>query len=247
MGPLVDAGFDLIANDLSRWEVQLHKASLGQPQHPPSAASATEATNPEAQTIAYYDREADAYVARTVGADMSEVYNRFLVRVAKHGLILDVGSGSGRDLLEFRNRKYEPRGIEPSRELALRARAYSGEECAVANISTIPWKNFDGVWACASLLHIPKAHVAKSLQKLVDALKPGGAIYASLRYGTGPGRSLPDGRYFEDYTTEQVKALFEGQPDLERVELWETKDLANERREDTWINVIATKKQNSAL
>jgi hypothetical protein len=232
---LVESGFDLIANELAHWEGRLHRISYGM---------TVELAEPG--TLAYYNREADEYVSRTLNADMSHAYEPFLKRIAVGGFILDVGCGSGRDLLTFRERGYEPVGIDPSRELVIRARAISGEQCMVMGINELPWAGrFHGVWAVASLLHMPRKDLPTALTKLIEQLAPGGALYFSVQEGTGE-RVSEDGRYFSDYSMEQVHDVLSRLTSLEDVHVWTTPDADPARVGVVWINALATKHRAKA-
>jgi len=196
----------------------------------------------DAKTIAHYNRTADEYVARTRDADLGEIRCRFLSLVKPGGRILDVGSGSGRDLKAFRQQGFVPIGIEPSAALAERARKYSGETCVVRDVESLTWRDeFDGIWACASLLHLPKASLPNALQRLSEALRPGGVLYVSVRSGEGE-RRLPDGRYFADYTEAELRKLVASVPSLQSPIVWASPDSSPHRQDVEWISLLALRK-----
>ena len=97
---------------------------------------------------------------------------------------------------------------------------------------------FDGVWACASLLHVQKNKINDVISKLYRALKENGVLYVSFKYGDNE-REV-NGRYFNDQNEDTIKLLLK---DFEIKELWFSNDV-RPGREDRWINVVAVKKIN---
>lgn len=189
-------------------------------------------------TILYYEKHAGEYVSRTKGFDLSSLYRSFLALIPAKGVILDVGCGSGRDLKAFRERGFTAIGMDASRTLVDIAQRYSGAECLVRRFDEIDWcSHFDGVWACASLLHSPKAQLVGILRRLRDALKPGGAMYISVREGVGE-RRLPDGRYFSDYSMPEFHQMISAAGGLEVIESGTTNDVSPQRADIRWLNFL---------
>jgi SAM-dependent methyltransferase len=189
-------------------------------------------------TSRFYDDRATEYFARTVNANLSHLYERFLPLIAKSGRILDVGCGSGRDLWAFKSRGYRPYGIDPSPRLLKLAREHAGVECGVARVQDMTYAGeFDGVWACASLLHLRKSELADSLHRVKAALIVGGVFFASVQSGQGE-REITDGRFYAYYHPEEflqavVSAGFQVH------DLWSTEDSLPNRPLVRWINVLA--------
>lgn len=98
---------------------------------------------------------------------------------------------------------------------------------------------FDGVWACASLLHVPYGELTGIFLKIVKALKPGGILYASFKYGDFEGER--SGRYFTDFTEERLMVLLEPVEGLEIIEAFVTEDVRKDRDKEKWLNVIGRK------
>lgn len=191
------------------------------------------------RTLDYYDRHADEFVARTAGVDMHEVYGPFLALVPSGGHILDAGCGSGRDSLEFLARGCRVTAFDGSAELAKRASERTGLSVYHLTFDMISWQNeFDAVWACASLLHLPRPDISVALKRLAAALKPGGALFASLKAGIYEGDR--EGRWFTDVTPDALRALINGSvPDLAIIQIWERDDLRPERLGTRWVNLLA--------
>ena len=99
---------------------------------------------------------------------------------------------------------------------------------------------FDGIWACASLLHVPKNELPSVFEKLERALKPGGALYASFKLGRGERQDTATGRHFTDLTEAELTELVERSPTLGVLTLWVNPD--DRPGYDTkWLNVIVRK------
>lgn len=191
------------------------------------------------KTIDYYNQNADQFFDDTVGVDMSPVYTRFLSRLPEGGHILDAGCGSGRDAKAFKELGYQVSAFDASPELARRATDHTGISVAVRQFADITEElAYDGIWACASLLHVPEKEMAVSLAKLWGALKHGGALYLSLKYGRGERDH--NGRRFTDSNEEQVGDWLRDLGDIKEKDFWHSHDQRKER-EEKWLNAVITK------
>ena len=96
-------------------------------------------------------------------------------------LILDFGCGPGRDLKTFRELGHTAIGLEGAPSFAAMAREYSGCEVWQQDFLALdlPPARFDGIFANASLFHVPTAELARVLRELHDTLKPGGVLFSS--------------------------------------------------------------------
>jgi len=192
--------------------------------------------DPVTSTARFYEVHAKEYFDRTISADLSNLYDRFLARVRPGGRVLDAGCGSGRDLLNFRERGFNVLGIDASDALVKMAREYSGVPCHVIRLEDIDYKAcFDGVWACASLLHFRKSEVVPVLRRLREALKPGGTMFASVQIGDGEA-FVADGRFYAYYEHQEFLRLVE-EGGFVINESWITEDAR--RPSISWINVLA--------
>lgn len=194
------------------------------------------------ETEGYYDENAEAFFAQTVGVDMSALHDRFLVHIQPGGLILDAGCGSGRDSKVFMLRGYQVDAFDASPRLAQLATAHLGQHVVVGTFADINAHSYyDGIWACASLLHLPLREIPAVLQRLWFALKPGAAFYLSFKVGDGERKF--DGRHFTDVRESTLREWLQALSDLHSVECWLTVDKRPDRQ-DQWINAIALR--NSA-
>ena len=158
------------------------------------------------QTLTYYNQNASSFFRNTVDVDMSVLHERFLSKVSAGGNVLDAGCGSGRDTKAFLSRGYRVTAFDASEELVNLAKKHTGAPVQLRSFLDVEEQAmYDGIWACASLLHVPHAEVPEVLQRLWNALKPGGAFYLSFKLGTT--ERVQDGRHFTDVDESQLQEL----------------------------------------
>ena len=185
-------------------------------------------------TIEYYNSHAEEYVEDTLEADMSATRERFLAFVPDGGSILDFGCGSGRDAKAFLDAGYQVVALDGSKELCERAHRLTGLPVICCSFQDY-WAmtQYDGIWACASLLHLTEDELSPVMEQLVKSLKPGGALYMSFKYGDYSGER--NGRWFTDMTEEKLLSLLVCFHQLRLLEQWQTIDVRQDR-EEVWIN-----------
>ena len=187
-------------------------------------------------TADYYNVNAETFFSETVNVDMAEVHARFLTRVSAGGLILDAGCGSGRDSREFIAHGYRVRAFDASPELAKLASNLVGQSVEIRTFDDVDETAcYDGIWACASLLHLREPEVPDALARLWSALKPEGVFYVSFKLGDG--ERAYNGRHFTDATESRLRIWLAPLSDVESVECWVTKDQRPDRQ-DSWLNAI---------
>jgi len=140
-------------------------------------------------TLGHYDRRAELFRERTWDHDVSQNISALLRHIegTPPFKILDFGCGPGRDLIAFRRLGHEPTGLEGSASFAAMAREASGCEVLEQNFLALrlPPSRFDGVFANASLFHVPLQELPRVLAELRDALRPGGVLFSSNPRGHG--------------------------------------------------------------
>lgn len=142
-----------------------------------------------ARTLAHYDRSARAFWEGTRDHDVSQNIDALLrhIEAAPPFELLDFGCGPGRDLCTFTALGHRATGLEGSPALAAMARAHSG--CTVLEQDflrlDLPAQRFDGVFANATLFHVPSQELPRVLRQLHAALKPGGVLFTSNPRGQG--------------------------------------------------------------
>ena len=187
-------------------------------------------------TLTWYATHSARFFEDTVGVDMSVLHARFLSHVPAGGLILDAGCGSGRDTKAFLARGYRVRAFDASPELAGLAAAHVGQNVSVRDFREIEeCACYDGIWACASLLHLPATDIPDALRRAWTALKAGGTFYLSFKLGDG--EHTHDGRHFTDSTETRLRVWLADLPDLDAVECWTSADQRPGRNE-IWLNAL---------
>ena len=190
------------------------------------------------ETLQYYEDNAKAFISGTVNADMSDARQRFLKLLPENALILDFGCGSGRDTKAFLEHGYRVDAIDGSAELCRQASDYTGICVRQMLFQELDISNYyDGVWACASILHLSKIEISDVLKRISNALKPGGILYTSFKYGTFEG--MRNNRYFTDFTETTLSKLWIGIDSLQIIDIWTTQDVRPGREEKRWINLLA--------
>ncbi len=191
----------------------------------------------EDTTTRYYTENAQAFFADTVAVGMDSLYTRFLPHIPPGGHILDAGCGSGRDTLAFLQAGYRVTAFDASPTLAALAERHTGQPIQVLLFQDLAWRReFDGIWACASLLHVPAADLPEALGRLALALRPGGILYASFKYGRGEREHR--GRCFTDLDEAGLQTLLDQVPGLTERETWTTEDLRPDRAAERWLNTL---------
>ncbi len=188
------------------------------------------------KTQDFYNQNATEFFVGTVAADMTQNYAPFLECLPKGEKILDAGCGLGRDSLAFKKLGYEVTAIDGSKELCKLASEYIGQEVKHMQFQELDFENeFDGIWACATLLHVPSEELPEVIERLVKALKKDGVLYASFKCGDFEGERK--GRYFYDLTEEKAGELFTVSG-LKVEEMWITRDVREGRGDEKWVNLV---------
>jgi SAM-dependent methyltransferase len=178
----------------------------------------------------------------TVELDMRPIYGRFLPLLPDEAQILDAGCGSGRDAKAFADLGHQVTAFDASPALVALAERHLGQSVQCLRFQDITWQDqFDGIWACASLLHVPAAELPDVMQRLYKALKPRGILYASFKYGSGEREH--QGRRFTDLDKPGLAELLRQVPGLEEVETWTTGDLRPGREAERWLNTLLRRKE----
>jgi SAM-dependent methyltransferase len=198
--------------------------------------------DPSADTVAYYDRRAAEFSAQTAGLDMSALHDRFLRHVPPGGRILDAGCGVGRDALAFVERGFAVVAFDASVEMVRLARERVAGRAEVQHMrfEDVAWlEEFDGIWACASLLHAPIAQFRGIAGRFITALRLGGLWYMSFKFGVG--EQVVGGRNFTDHTEETLRIALRG-TGVRLSEAWITNDVRTERASERWLNAVAVRR-----
>lgn len=144
--------------------------------------------------------------------------------------------------MHFKNLGFSVDGLEPSKNMASIA-----SKRTHSNIFNIPVESldiaedYDGIWACASLLHVNKESFPYVIRAILRALKYDGYLYISLKEGDEQIR-LEDGRLFNLFTEEKISKIFENLPNASIIKSWSTTDSAG-RDDVAWLNIMIKKER----
>ncbi|PYP85951.1 MAG: SAM-dependent methyltransferase [Blastocatellia bacterium AA13] len=202
------------------------------------------ATTYDQGTLAFYERRGQEFCQATMSLDLHELYEPFLKELPLGAHILDAGCGSGRDTKAFLERGYRVTAIDASPQMASLATEHTGQSCQVLSFQELDFREeFDGIWACASLLHVPKTEMDDVLRRLAGALKVGGVLYTSLKEGYGE-RIAEDGRFFSYYSRESFKELLNTHPILDEIAFWKTEDTRSREHIGPWLNFLLKRRRS---
>lgn len=192
------------------------------------------------KTLEYYNENARTFSEQTQNVDFAETQELFLKMLPPQGNILDFGCGSGRDTKFFLERGYRVDAVDGSEELCRIASDYTGIQVRQMLFQDLDAaEQYDGIWACSSILHLKKEELRAVILKMITALKSTGYIYTSFKYGTFEGYRKQ--RYFTDFTEETMTDLIQSFPRLEIRELWISRDVRPDRDDETWLNLLLQK------
>ena len=171
---------------------------IGNPDQPSDVLDKAQLRRISEVTIAHYDRAAEAYRDGTWDHDVSQNYEALLEAIEGEPpyAILDLGCGPGRDLRYFRSLGHDVTGLDGSKEFVAMARSYSGCEVLHQDFlaMVLPESHFDGVFANASLFHVPSQELLRVLLELSTTLKSRGVLFCSNPRGNNE-EGLSDDRY----------------------------------------------------
>jgi SAM-dependent methyltransferase len=193
------------------------------------------------KTIDYYNANAQAFYQRTIEAVLSESWDIFLQHLPPKAHILDAGCGSGRDAKYFLKKGYKVTAFDASQEMVNLAAQETGLPVFHLCFADLAFQNeFDGVWAQASLLHIPYQQTRAIYQKIHQALKPQGIFFASYKYGD---TYMPTaGRDFWNMNEVTVLPYLKGL--FEVIKIWkapDTRSKVSPSKDQAWLNFIVKK------
>jgi SAM-dependent methyltransferase len=192
------------------------------------------------ETINYYDQHAGSYAADTHHLDLNYLYQPFIELLPPGAAILDVGCGSGRDSAFFKQAGYQVTALDGSIRMVNEAAVHLGKSVFHLRFDQINFENtFDGIWANASLLHVPRKQMPDILNRLSKALIHSGILYMSFKYGSE--EQFRNGRIFTDYEETLFHTMVAACPDLVIKKLWKTRDARPQRDNEFWLNTLCQK------
>lgn len=193
------------------------------------------------KTIEYYNENVDKFVNDTQDVVFCATQDLFLSYLNEGNSILDLGCGSGRDTKYFLSKGYKVDATDGSEEICKVASDYTGinVKCLLFNeLDEID--KYDGIWACASILHLDRDDLIDVFHRIARALKDNGILYTSFKYSEFEG--MRNGRYFTDFTIESFNEFQTNIPEFIIEKKWITSDVRAGREDEKWLNLIMRKK-----
>ena len=193
------------------------------------------------RTIEYYNKNAESFTAGTIAVEFTSTQDKFLKLFSNGAFVLDFGCGSGRDTKYFLSKGFQVDPVDGSAELCKIAEKNAGipvKQMLFTELEEV--EKYDGIWACSSILHLPKKELSDVLQRMQRAVKAGGYIYTSFKYGEFEG--FRNERYFTDFTEKSFRDFIRDIPGIEIVEEWVSADVRPGRGDEKWLNLIMLKK-----
>lgn len=197
------------------------------------------------KTLDHYNRTAVRYaeVNHQLSAPLAQA-QAFLDRVKSttlpenRPLILDAGSGTGRDTLAFMQGGAAVDAFDGSEAMAELSSRLTGQLTRVMRFEELdlPSAHYDGIWAMASLLHVDRANLPRVFSQLGQALKPGGLLFASFKYGTSSRINPGDGRSFTDMDERAVQSLLEEVDGFELVSTSQSQPPTQQTNQEPWFS-----------
>ena len=191
-------------------------------------------------TISYYDANAADFVAGTVGASMRDALGRFAALLPQGGRVLDWGCGSGRDAKALAEAGFQVVATDASEAMCQAAGNLAGAVGVTTRnegfLALEEEAAYDGIWACASLLHLRRSALPEAFARAHRALKAGGVLYASFKLGGFEG--YRSGRWFTDLRQADLAALLPAET-WQLLETWQSGDVRQGRGDQLWLNFLA--------
>lgn len=159
------------------------------------------------QTLRFYAENAATYATHVTSPTGARL-DAFLAKIPAGGSILELGCGNGRDAAHMLSLGFDVEASDGTPELAAEAEKRLGRKVRILRFEDLDALSaYDGIWACASLLHVPADTLVDVLARIRRALRPGGIFTASFKAGSGEGRD-DFGRYYNYPGAEQLVAQY---------------------------------------
>lgn len=186
-------------------------------------------------TLKYYEENSSSYNNMWKDIDF-EIPNIFLSYLKEDSYILDLGCGVGRDSKIFLDKGYKVKAIDGSLEMCKIASEKLDMEVEQINFLDLAYYNeFDGIFACASLLHLDNEDLIIVFKKIREALKENGILYACFKYGE---EERFEERYYNDMTIDKFNKIIKEIKKLKLIKSWMSDQKKTNRK---FINFILRK------
>ena len=192
-------------------------------------------------SIAYYNKNAQLFYERTIKGCAPELRERFLAQLKPGARILDVGCGTGREAHFFEELGHDVTAFDGSEEMIKLASQILKKPPSLMRFQEMNFsEEFEGIWAAASLIHVPKPELKDIISRIGRALKPGGIFFANFK--RGDGEYTQEERTFYYMTEASLRPYLADQ--FEIIDTWTTEDLSSNfahSPDKLWLNVLGRK------
>lgn len=194
----------------------------------------------DSETIRFYSNEAEAYTTRGAPANNRHLH-AFMARLPTGGHVLELGCGAGQDSEAMLAEGFDVTPSDGTPEMAAAAAKRLGRAVKVLLFEDIEETDaYDGVWANACLLHVPREHLAGIVERVQRALKPGGVFYASFKAGEAEGRDR-FGRYYNYPSPAWLAGAYGDRGWKGQIEITSNRGSGYDGLPTDWLYVFATK------
>lgn len=196
-------------------------------------------------TLDHYNRSAARYAEVNHQLEAPQAAAQaFLERVktvtepGRRPRILDAGSGTGRDTLAFMHGGADVDAFDGSEAMSDLSSRLTGQTTRVMRFEELdlPLAHYDGIWAMASLLHVDRSNLPGVFSQLGQALRPGGLLYASFKYGTSSRVNPADGRAFTDMDENAIESLLQDVDGFELVSTALSTPPSSQSNQEPWFS-----------
>lgn len=194
----------------------------------------------DSETIKFYSNEAEAYTTRGVPASKRHLHT-FMTRLPAGGRVLELGCGAGQDSEAMLAEGFDVTPSDGTEAIAAAAAKRLGRAVKVLLFEDIEETDaYDGVWANACLLHVPREHLPAIIARVQRALVPGGVFYASFKAGEAEGRDR-FGRYYNYPSPEWLAGAYGVRGWKGQIEITSDRGSGYNGLPTDWLYVFATK------
>lgn len=185
-----------------------------------------------------YDKYSAEHASRFWNASVERAWNVFSALIPPKTLVLDLGCGTGRDVATLGRRGYHVIGVDLSMGLLREAQSRLSGQFVQGDMRFVPFSSaqFDGVWMCASLLHIPRKQASTVLSYVYRIMGWGSVLFIAVKQGYGECWQETEGPiFFTYYQPDEISKIIQDSGLLIEL-IWNEKAQGN-----NWINIIAHK------
>jgi len=188
----------------------------------------------------YYDDHAQEFFESTINADMSGLISKFVSYLKPGARILDAGSGVGRDTKTFISLGFIVSAFDASEEMVRISSEITGIKTRLLKFEDMDYEDeFEGIWACASLLHVHRSQLVLAFSNLFKALKHDGILFVSFKHDVVDIEK--ESRHFTNFSNLELDEYIRNNTDFKIVSIFATHDVRPNRQDEKWVNAFIKK------